>query len=149
MVKFSDLRGGVNSRNGGPNSLRQAVLTPSIVAMIADGVVEDMELDQLRNLCAFNPLFKGVDLEELVNAVYEDVTRQGADAAIKAVASRLSPALCNTAICFAVRIAWVDRSVDAEELATLERSAELLSVQTEVLRYIQEVVAMMQYSEGA
>ena len=78
MVKFSDLRGGVNSRNGGPTSLRQAVLTPSIAAMIADGVVEDMELDQLRNLCAFNPLFKGVDgtaLEELVNAVYEDVTR--------------------------------------------------------------------------
>lgn len=156
MAKFSELRrgGGADTAARVPAgvALRQALLTPAVATILADGRVEDAELDQLKSLCAFSPIYRDTDgaaLEALAEAAHAAIEREGVEGAIAAAAESLSPALRRTALCFAARIAATDGAVDAAEEDVLDRTVRLFAIDAATFDKVCEVVTMMQHDEDA
>ena len=152
MAKFSELRGGtpVPPMTGTDVPLRQALLTPAVATIVADGSVADTELDQLRSLCAASPVFReigGAELEALVEAAHASIEHRGTEPAIAAAARVLSPALRRTALALAAHVAAADGRVDPSEEAILEQTALTLGIDDGTFDRICEVVTILHHGE--
>ena len=149
MGLFSGLRGkGVDESIDIPT----AVMLPMIAAMTADGDVDDDEVRQIRSICVWSPIYarntKDQDTQIILRAL-NLVNDQGADAMCAKAAEVLSPALRQTAFCFAARIVFSDEHVGARERELLERMVAILGIGDERARQIIEVVSIMQHTPDA
>jgi tellurite resistance protein len=144
MALFSRLRSG----GGAPDTtIARAVLAPAVLTMAADGSVDKAELVQLNNVCGFSPIFGPLGPEtvtRLVNEILNDLSKRGPHEVITEAAGKLSPALRETAFCFAMRIAMADGVLDDGEKAALSGTAARLELAPETFGKIVDVVAMMQ-----
>ncbi|MEM1300707.1 MAG: tellurite resistance TerB family protein [Pseudomonadota bacterium] len=148
MSLFSRLRGQPKPQN----TVAKAVLTPAVSTMIADGSVDDSELAQLSNVVSFSPIFFQLDkngLTGLVKEVISEIQAKGHDATIQAAATGLSPALCETALCFAARIALADGRLDEGEKASLAQTGHHMNISQDAFGKILDVVIMMQRGPNA
>ncbi|MDA7964844.1 tellurite resistance TerB family protein [Ruegeria sp.] len=133
-------------------SLALAVLTPSVVTIASDGKINEAEIAQLSNLIAFSPIFAGLGadiLDDMTNAVMDDLVKNGADQVIDGCIDALSPPLRETAFCFAARVAMADGILDDRERDVLSDMAEKLMLPAGTFEKVLSVVAMMQRSAQA
>ncbi|MEM9144718.1 MAG: tellurite resistance TerB family protein [Pseudomonadota bacterium] len=127
--------------------IARAVLVPAICTMVADGEVEDEELAQLDNVCAFSPIFAGFEADQMtamVQGVIAAVRADGRAAVLEEAAGVLPPALRETAFCYAARIALADGQIEPAEKAALLKTGQLMRLETATFQKILDVVTMMQ-----
>lgn len=125
----------------------RAILAPAIVTMLADGRVDDTEVEQIHNLCSFSPIFASFNAEQLRQMIKEDATEIdhiGEDAAIVNAARLLSPTLCETALAFAARVAAADGKVEESEDRALAKIVRLMGISSEAYNKILDVVIILQ-----
>lgn len=128
-------------------SIAQAILTPAIATMISDGEINKDEASQIANLCAFSPIYEKVDhglLDSMIEHGINEVIVHGGEMAVRRACGSLSPAMRETALCFAIRIAMADGTINDKERHSLVETAVLLDIHSEIFEQILEVVAMMQ-----
>lgn len=128
-------------------AIARAVLVPAVATMEADGEIGRREVAQVSNLCGFSPIFEGYsneEIEELIRSIRMEIEAEGAALAKERAAPKLSPALRETALCFAVRIALADGRLSGEETETLARTAATLGVDGDTFVSIYSVMEMMQ-----
>ncbi|MEM9044382.1 MAG: tellurite resistance TerB family protein [Pseudomonadota bacterium] len=149
MSLFSRLRGG---RGGSQHSIAQAVMTPAIITLLADGKIYDAEIRQLSMTCSVSPLFRGFDAQDFgraVAAVGTSIDAKGSNATLAEAAAMLSPELCESAFCLAALVASSDGNVDATEVDALTSIARAMQIQIDQVDKILEVVMMLQrHSNG-
>lgn len=144
MGFFSKLRGASAKGNDG---IARHVLTPAVSTMVADGDVDEAELAQLSNVCAFSPIYFSYDgpgIAKLVKEVIEDIKANGHDAVIAKAAAGLSPALRETSLCFAMRLALADGKIEDGEKASLAQTAGHMEIPVDRFSQMFEVIAIMQ-----
>ena len=149
MGLFSKLRGAASKRD---ETIARSVLTPSVSTAIGDGELNEAELAQLGNVVAFSPVFfeyDGKGLAELIKSIIEEIQANGHDATIGKAIAALSPALRETALCFAMRIALADGKIEDGEKASLAQTAAHMEIPLERFQQIFDVVAIMQRPPGA
>ncbi|RED13852.1 tellurite resistance TerB family protein [Pontivivens insulae] len=148
MALFSRLRGS----KGPDTTIAKAVIAPSVLTMAADGRIDNSEIAQLANLCGFSPIFFGIEgkvISDLINQIISDVRAKGSEQVLREAAGVLSPALRETAFCFAARISLADGTIDRAEEATLAATAAVLEVNRDVLNKILDVVVILQRPANA
>ncbi|WP_176473940.1 tellurite resistance TerB family protein [Actibacterium ureilyticum] len=151
MGLFSKLRSGGGAQGSEAYATAKAVITPAVLAMVADGSVDDAELIQIQNMCAFSPIFLAIGADQTKKAIHEaldELKTKGAAAAIDASAQALSPKLRETALCFAIRVTLADGVLDEGEKTAIIGTAQRLDVPPEVFQKIFDVVVMMQRHAG-
>ncbi|MEL6481635.1 MAG: tellurite resistance TerB family protein [Pseudomonadota bacterium] len=112
-------------------TLQKNVLTLAVSTMIADGDIDRLEHGFLYDLVPFSPLFAGIERREIASieaAIVERIDAVGHTAAIEEAAAALSPALRETALCFAMRVAFVDGNADPGEIRSLETMAAFMKL---------------------
>lgn len=137
------------TKSSGSSSARiqKAVVTPAIATMYADGKIEKAELDQLANLCSFSPIFAHLDgpsFAKFITSTVDEVSSAGVEHAIVEAGRTLSPALRETALCFAARIALADGRVDDNERKALILIGERMGIPEQTFLKVLEVIAMLQ-----
>ncbi|MBO9445161.1 tellurite resistance TerB family protein [Ruegeria sp. R14_0] len=148
MALFSRLRGGSSQ----DTSIARAVLAPAVLTMAADGRIDDAEVIQLTNMLTFSPIFLplgGKATGELIKTVLKDLQKSGPDKVITESAQLLSPALRETAFCFAMRVAMADGVLEESEKNVLSGTASRLQLSDQAFESIVHVVTMMQRSAAA
>jgi len=133
-------------------SIARAVLTPAISTMIADGEVSEFETTQIANLCAFSPIYLPLGGERVHNMIHEiinEIGSKGHPETIKQAAGSLSPALRETALCFALRVALADGHINENEKNSLVQTGHFMEIGQDVFERILSVVAMMQRPAAA
>ncbi|MGL4309005.1 MAG: tellurite resistance TerB family protein [Paracoccaceae bacterium] len=146
MGLFSNLRGAAASRNVS-DDLARSVLTMPLLVATADGRIDQAELDQLLNMCAYSPVFHAVGAErtmELAKEILALAKSKGGAAAFQAARPHLSVQMAETALCFAIRTALADGSLDESEKKMLIQMGEGLGVAPETFVKIFDVIAMLQ-----
>lgn len=150
MGLFSKMRGG-GEQNSTAYDTAKAVISPAVLAMVADGSVDESELIQIQNMCAFSPIFHAIGAPETKRAIgdaLEDLKTKGAATAMDDCAKTLSPKLRETALCFAIRVTLADGVLDDDEKTAIIGTAQRLSVPPETFQKIFDVVVMMQRGPG-
>lgn len=134
------------------DAIAKAVLVASVIVMRADGATTREEMIELANLCSFSPIFAAFGshktVEMLVQAEQEASTKS-IDQMIQESAQVLSPALRETAICFAYRVAMADGRLDQAEEVVLIKIAAHYGVPFETYSKIVDVFGMLQRSDAA
>ncbi|MEM6680057.1 MAG: tellurite resistance TerB family protein, partial [Pseudomonadota bacterium] len=105
-------------------TLQRNVLTAAISTMVADGAVDRIERKLLRDMLVPSPLFAGVsegEIEAIQLEVLDAIEARGHQAVIAEASAALSPALRETALLFAMRIAFIDGVADQGEINSLEQ----------------------------
>ena len=128
-------------------AIARSVLIPAVSTMIADGDVSEFELAQISNLCMFSPIYLplgGEKVQMLVKDIIDEISTDGHPETIKRAAEMLSPALRETALCFAMRVALADGHVDEGEKNSLSQTGYFMGIEPAVFDNILSVVAMMQ-----
>ena len=128
-------------------AIARSVLIPAVSTMIADGDVSEFELAQISNLCVFSPIYLplgGEKVQMLVKDIIDEISTHGHPETIKRAAEMLSPALRETALCFAMRVALADGHVDDGEKNSLSQTGYFMGIEPAVFDNILSVVAMMQ-----
>ncbi len=148
MGIFSGLRGkGVEGLD-----LQPAVMVPIVAAMLADGEIDDNEVNQIRSICAWSPIYarntREQDTDIILRAV-KLVQADGAEAMCRKAADLLSPALRETAFVFAVRMVFADGQVSSSEERLIEQLSEWLSLDGARARSFVETVSVMQHAADA
>lgn len=116
-----------------------AAMIPCIVAIMADGSVEDDEVRQLRSICAHSPLYARNSSDEdaaIITKAVHLVNDSEEEAVCRRAAEVLGPALSETAFCFAVRLVFSDGHVGTKETALLEAMVEWLGIEPKVAQAI-------------
>lgn len=134
------------------SAIAKAILTPSVLAMIADGSIDNSEVHQLANLCGYSPIFASMapdDTITLLNQILSDFNETGPMPVLMAASKALPMPLRETAFIFAARIALADGVLDEEEKKTLAVTARVLGLSKDSFDKILDVVLMMQRSAMA
>lgn len=133
-------------------AVARAVLTPAVSTMVADGDVSEFETTQIANLCAFSPIYLplgGERVQRMIGEIINEIGSKGHPETIKQAASRLSPPLRETALCFAMRVALADGHINENEKNSLSQTGYYMDIKEEVFERILSVVAMMQRPAAA
>jgi tellurite resistance protein len=146
MGLFSSLRNGIQGPNLAESTAR-AVLVPPLLVAAADGKIDATEVHQIINMCSYSPIFHAVGakkMNELADAILADLRSKGAEHCFAQAKSTLTPPLVETAMCFAVRTALADGSIDKSEINTLCTMGERLGMTEQKFTQILEVMVMLQ-----
>ncbi len=150
MGLFSNLRKAQATPNHEVTA--RAVVTPAIFIMHVDGSVDDAEIAQLVNSCSFSPIFApipGQRTKALLNEVLGDFAARSPSVVIGEAISTLSPALRETALLFAMRIALADGRLDDNEQAVLVKLSQDMGISQSTTEAMFAVVTMLQRSADA
>lgn len=126
MGLFSGFR-----KDEGRLSISTAAMIPCIVAIMADGSVEDDEIRQLRSICAHSPLYARNSVDEdtaIIGKACQLVADSDNEEICRRAAEVLGPGLSETAFCFAVRLIFSDGYVGTRETALLEAMVDWLGI---------------------
>ena len=146
MGLFSGLRG-----RGADSSLdiSTAVMVPIVSAMLADGVIDDEEVMQIRSLCAWSPIYARNSREQDTDIILRAirlVEDRGIEEMCRNAAGVLSPGLRETAFIFATRMVFADGHVGAKEQQMLEALTGWLGIAQDRARMLVEAVSIMQHT---
>ena len=150
MGLFSNMRG--KPATSGLDAIAKSILTMPLLVSAADGRIDKPEIEEIVNICSISPIFVPLGPERMVALIKEivtDLSRRGAEAIFVEAAEGLSPALRETAICFAIRVAIADGYMAKEEDATLRAMAQRLNIAPAVYNGIIDVMAMLQRPAAA
>jgi tellurite resistance protein len=146
MGLFSSLRSGIAGRNPNDDIARSVLALPLMIAA-SDGKIDDSEMHQILNMCAYSPIFHAVGAQRTVDlgkAILTDLRAKGAEHVFAAATASLPPALRETALCFAIRTALADGSLSGDEKQMLIVMGERLGVAEATFVKIFEVMMMLQ-----
>ena len=121
---------------------------PLMVAA-ADGQLDESELIQITNMCAFSPIFHavGVETARAISAeCLETIKTKGAEALFTEVQPALTPKMAETALCFAIRTALADGVLEDSEKTMLLAMGQRLGVPEDTFVKIFDVMIMLQRS---
>ena len=149
MGLFSNLRKGVAAAPAPAPSdaAARAVLTPALMVAASDGNLDRSELDQLINMCAYSPIFQALGAERMLGLAKEvlaEYRATGAEATFAKVRGTMTPALSETAMCFAIRTAMADGNVSKDEFDMLATMAQRIGLPAETFGKIWDVMIMLQ-----
>ena len=150
MGLFSSLRG--KPANDAGTQIARSVLVMPLVTAVADGKLDDLELREVVNLCAQSPIFLAIGAErtlQLAKEVLADFGKRGAEAVFAEALQTLTPALCETAFCFSVRVAVADGHLDQSEKDTLSAMGSRMGIPVEKFNQILEVLGMLERPAAA
>lgn len=148
MGIFSSLKGKIEQRL----DPQKAIMVVIVAALKADGRVEDNEVKQIRSICAWSPIYSSNSKDEdteLMNFADDFTDKEGIVSSIVIAAKSLSPALRETAFCFATRVILADGSVGDGEINFLEGLARDLAIGEEKAGQIIDVIATMSNGPAA
>lgn len=146
MALFSKLRSAAPAANSAETAAR-GVLSISLLAAAADGQIDEAEMLQIMNMCAFSPIFHAVGAKrthEIAGEVLKDLRSKGANPLFESAKSMLSQPLRETALCFAIRAALADGYLDPGEKNALAAIAERLEVSADDFVQMFAVLAKLQ-----
>lgn len=149
MGLFSGLKGRGVDASLDPST---AVMVPIMAAMTADGEIDDNEVNQVRSICAWSPIYARNSRDEdtqIILRALRLVQDHGAEEMCARACDVLSPALRETAFCFAARMVFADEHVGRKEREMLEAMVSSLSLDERRAQQIVEVVSIMQHSLDA
>ncbi len=145
MGLFSGLRG----KGAEELDLQTAVMVPIVAAMLADGEIDDSEVDQIRSICVWSPIYarnsRDRDTEIILRAI-KRVQHDGVEPTCREAAQLLSPGLRETSFVFAVRMVFADGHIGGAEEALIEKLAGWLEVDAARARGFIETVSVMQHT---
>lgn len=116
-----------------------AAMIPCVVAILADGSVEDDEIHQLRSMCIHSPIYARNSKEEddaIILRASRLVNNGDNETVCRMAAEILGSNLSETAFCFAVRLVFSDGHVGTKETALLENLVGWLGIDEEVAKAI-------------
>jgi uncharacterized tellurite resistance protein B-like protein len=146
---FSGLRGkGVEA----DLDLSTSVLIPMVAAMLADGRVEEEELQEIHLVCETSPIFQRNSLPQndlLIARATKIIEDIGIGAACERARQSLSPALRETAYVHAMRVIFSDGHVGQLEREVADNMIEWLEIDRDRARMMVEVVSIMQHPSTA
>ena len=149
MGLFSNLRGKPATID---TSVARGMLALPLITAAADGSVDRSEIDEIVTLCSQNPIFQKLGAPATVKLLEDlagDLKRAGGEAVFVEAVNALSPKLRETALCFAIRIAVADGTMDRQEIATLVAMGERMGIPEEQFGKIIEVLMMLHRGEAA
>ncbi len=147
MGLFSNLRGAATPAKSPAEDTARAIIAMPLLVAAADGKIDDAELVQIINMCAFNPLFHAIGAERTRALIQENLATlksKGAEHLFASVVESLSPRLRETALCFAIRTALADGQLEDSEFEMLKAMGMRMGVPAETFGKIFEVMAMLQ-----
>lgn len=147
MGLFSNLRKATTNGAGTAEATAKAVLSMPLMVAAADGQIDESEIHQILNMCAFSPIFHAVGAQRTQQLAEEAVTvlkTKGAEALFMEVKGSLSPNLVETAMCFAIRTSLADGHLDDREKDMLIAMGQRLDLPQETFVKIFEVMMMLQ-----
>ncbi len=132
--------------------IARAILIPSIGVMASDGRVDERELLQLNNVVSFSPIFSPLDAKTLTG-LFTDILTSFKNRGVRAVYAEakdvLSPALRETAMCFALRIASADGRLEEGEREALSYLAAEFEIPMDTFEAMATVLGIMQRPASA
>ncbi|MEM9344543.1 MAG: tellurite resistance TerB family protein [Pseudomonadota bacterium] len=146
MGLFSNLRKATNGVDTA-EATAKAVLSMPLMVAAADGQIDDAEIHQILNMCAFSPIFHAVGAERTHKLAEEAVAvlkTKGAEALFTDVKDALSPNMVETAMCFAIRTSLADGRLDESEKTMLIAMGQRLGLPQDTFVKIFEVMMMLQ-----
>jgi tellurite resistance protein len=147
MGLFSSMRSAVTGKPSAAEAHAKAILTTTLLTAAADGSIEQGEIIQITNLCAFSPIFHAIGVDRtkaLIDDILKNLRKNGAEACFTEAKQAMTPGLAETAICFACRVALADGQVTREEKETLFALGSRLDVPPETFIKIFDVMLMLQ-----
>ncbi|MSQ25776.1 MAG: Tellurite resistance protein TerB [Dehalococcoidia bacterium] len=134
-------------KDEGPLKLneREAFSAVCVLAVAADGVIDDAEVRRIIVSLAEKRLFRGQRMEEMVRLLNDgakNVQKRGAAAVIEAAKQALSAELRETAFVLSADLVLADGEVDDKEKKFLEDFQKALGISDELALKIIEVVVM-------
>lgn len=148
MGLFSNLRKSASPST--QEATAKAVISLPLIVAAADGKLEESELHQIMNMCAFSPIFHEVGAEttqRLAKECLDEIVSDGGAGRLFAQAHNvLTPQLVETTMCFAIRTALADGHLDENEKTVLIGMGEKLGLSEGTFMKIFDVVVMMQRS---
>lgn len=151
MGLFSKLRNSITP-NSREDEIAKAVIAMPLLVAAADGKIEESELHQITNLCAFSPIFHTVGVDrtrKLIEENMKTLKSQGAEHLFSSVLDTLSPELRETAICFAIRTALADGELADSELDMLKAMGSRMEIPEDTFLQIFKVLVMLQRGPNA
>lgn len=145
MGLFSNLRKAPAASTA--DTTAKAVIAMPILVAAADGQIDDAEVIQITNMCAFSPIFHSVGPQTtraLIDACVETIKTRGAEALFSEVKDALSPKMIETAMCFAIRTALADGVLEESEKQMLMAMGQRLGLPEATFVQIFEVMVMLQ-----
>jgi tellurite resistance protein len=129
------------------DSAAKAVIAMPLMVAAADGRIDEAELHQILNMCAFSPIFHAIGAQktqELAKECLTAISERGAEALFTEVKDTLSPKMVETAMCFAIRTALADGVLEDSEKAMLMAMGQRLGLPEASFVKIFEVMIMLQ-----
>jgi len=146
MGLFSNLRAAATAPSAADTTAKSVLAMPFLVAA-ADGQIDDAEVHQILNMCAFSPIFHAVGADKtkkFAQDIVGGLKSKGFEAVFNEAQQSLSPAMVETAMCFAIRTAFADGVLDEKEKDMLLTMGQRLGLPQEKFLQIFEVMAMLQ-----
>lgn len=125
---------------------QKAVMIVIVSAVKADGRISDVEVAQIRSICAWSPIFARNSQEQdsyLIQFADNFTDEHGVEGAVQRAAARIPSPLRETAFSFATRISFADGNVGDSEQRFLASLMQWLALDQSTARKIIEVVAIM------
>ena len=88
-------------------------------------------------------------MAKLINVIQDEITAKGHSETISRAAKVLSPALRETALCFAARIAFADGRLNQGEVNSLLQTSHFMQIPDERTIEIVEVIRILQNPASA
>lgn len=148
MGLFSGLRG----KGAEALDVSTAVMVPMVAAMLADGEMDDSEINQIRSICVWSPIYARNTRDQDTNIILRAIKRikdAGTEPMCREAAELLSPGLRETAFVFAVRMVFADGNVGQSEEKLIEQLSGWLSLDSGRARSFVETVSVMQHTADA
>jgi len=128
--------------------VQQAVMVILVAAVKVDGGIEEKEVQQIRSICCWSPLFSrnsSAQDDVLINFANTFTDSEGLESAITHAAAALAQPLRETSFCFAARIAFADGYLGVKEKEFISNLTTWLSIDQVRARQIIEVVSIMNH----
>ncbi len=138
---------GADTGPGPSELLAEALIAPAVLTMMSADRFGSAERMQLDNAIAFSPILRpmmGAPCGRLIERIVHTASEAGAEAVIARATEALSPALRETAICIALRVAFADGRIEESEEATVIVCSEAFGLPQAQFMKIYEVLAMLQ-----
>ena len=137
----------LGKKEEGPITLNQqeAFVAVCVLAVAADGVVEDAEVRRIVTNLAEKKLFRGTRVNELgvlLNNSARLIQRQGPGPVIEAARKALSPELRETVFALSTDLILADGEVDPKEKRFLEEFQKTLGIDDATALKIAEVMVI-------
>lgn len=145
MGLFSNLRKAPAASAADANA--KAIIAMPLLIAAADGSIDEAEILQITNMCAFSPIFHAVGAQKtraLIDDCLATVKSSGAEALFTEVKDTLSPKMIETAMCFAIRTALADGVLEDSEKAMLMAMGQRLGLPEATFLQIFDVMVMLQ-----